>query len=248
MARRLFRVKSTVMALFTPSFLRDHSDEIVRAWEACVEAEARVVSLTGLILRDHIPELLQELAEWMETTNERDAGERMHAASVSHSAHRLEHGFELAQLVDEVRLLRKTLLSLLLSREAKEQHDGGDLGMPVRVTELARLNMGLDFAIAEAVEWFVNERERRLLALANREVELAREIKPDIVLCDIGLPDMDGYEVARQLRGDERLSDLRLVALTGYAQSEDRQRVTQAGFHAHLSKPAAIEELNEILA
>jgi CheY-like chemotaxis protein len=61
-------------------------------------------------------------------------------------------------------------------------------------------------------------------------LELARELHPDVVLCDIGLPDMDGYEVARALRRDGALRATRLVAPSGYALPEDRQRAHDAGF------------------
>jgi CheY-like chemotaxis protein/two-component sensor histidine kinase len=65
-----------------------------------------------------------------------------------------------------------------------------------------------------------------------------REVRPDIVLCDIGLPGMDGYEVARAVRADAGLRDVRLVAVSGYAQAEDRERAARAGFDAHVAKPA----------
>ncbi len=76
----------------------------------------------------------------------------------------------------------------------------------------------------------------------------ARETAPEFVLCDIGLPDVDGYEVARTLRADPGLRQTVLVALSGYAQSEDRKRAAQAGFDAHLPKPAPLEELTRLLA
>jgi signal transduction histidine kinase/ActR/RegA family two-component response regulator len=67
-------------------------------------------------------------------------------------------------------------------------------------------------------------------------VEAAARLQPDVVLVDIGMPGIDGYEVARRLR--ERFAHLRLVALTGYGQSEDRRRARAAGFDEHLVKPA----------
>ena len=76
-------------------------------------------------------------------------------------------------------------------------------------------------------------------------IALARELKPDLILCDIGLPDVDGYEVARTLRRDGPLRLTRLVAVSGYAQPEDRQRSRDAGFDAHIPKPA---DLHEVLA
>ncbi len=79
-------------------------------------------------------------------------------------------------------------------------------------------------------------------------IRMARELKPDVVLCDIGLPDLSGCEVARTLRADESLRATRLIAVTGYAQPEDRQRAMDAGFHAHVGKPAPIEEIAALVS
>jgi PAS domain S-box-containing protein len=76
----------------------------------------------------------------------------------------------------------------------------------------------------------------------------ARAFQPEVVLCDVGLPGMDGYEVARACRSDEALSGLFLVALTGYALPDDRERAQQAGFQRHLAKPPSFEELQQLLA
>jgi CheY-like chemotaxis protein len=76
-------------------------------------------------------------------------------------------------------------------------------------------------------------------------VALAHEMKPDVILCDIGLPDLDGYEVARKLRQDVRSA--RLIALSGYGQPEDKERATQAGFQAHITKPAPLSDLAALL-
>jgi two-component system CheB/CheR fusion protein len=99
---------------------------------------------------------------------------------------------------------------------------------------------------------------KEALALDGHEVEVAHDgpegvekahaIAPEIVLCDIGLPGMDGYEVARALRGDEALDATALVALTGYAQAEDRQKALDAGFDGHLTKPPDLDALERLLA
>lgn len=70
---------------------------------------------------------------------------------------------------------------------------------------------------------------------------------PEIVLLDIGLPGMDGYEVCRQLRAKEATQHLVLIALTGYGSPEDRQQSRQAGFNAHLVKPVDLETLKDLL-
>jgi signal transduction histidine kinase len=79
-------------------------------------------------------------------------------------------------------------------------------------------------------------------------LEAARAYAPEIVLLDIGLPRMNGLEVARRLRQDLGLKDILLVALTGYGQEEDRRRSQEAGFNAHLVKPVDLDELHELLA
>ncbi len=78
-------------------------------------------------------------------------------------------------------------------------------------------------------------------------VETARRFGPDLILCDIGLPEMDGYAVARTLRGDPTLRTTQLVALSGYAAPEDVAKAREAGFDAHLAKPPSLEKLDEIL-
>jgi signal transduction histidine kinase len=78
---------------------------------------------------------------------------------------------------------------------------------------------------------------------ARSGIAMARELKPDVVVCDLGLPDMDGYEIVRTLRRDDRLRSTRFIALSGYAQPEDRRRAAEAGFDEHMSKPADMEVL-----
>jgi PAS domain S-box-containing protein len=79
-------------------------------------------------------------------------------------------------------------------------------------------------------------------------VAAARSLRPDIVLCDIGLPDVDGLEVARAVRGDPALAGARLIALTGYGQAEDVRQAVEAGFVAHLTKPINIDQLLALIA
>jgi len=71
---------------------------------------------------------------------------------------------------------------------------------------------------------------------------------PDAALVDIGLPGIDGYEVARRLRADPATRAIRLIALTGYGLEEDQRRVLEAGFDQHLVKPVAIDLLLDALA
>jgi CheY-like chemotaxis protein len=78
-------------------------------------------------------------------------------------------------------------------------------------------------------------------------LERIREVRPDAAVVDLGLPGIDGYEVARRTRADFG-SDIFLIALSGYGQPEDRKRATDAGFDVHLTKPADIEQLRRALA
>jgi PAS domain S-box-containing protein len=79
-------------------------------------------------------------------------------------------------------------------------------------------------------------------------VAAAMEYRPKIALLDIGLGGMTGYDVARRLRADPSLNGVRLIALTGFGQDDDRRRSMEAGFDAHLVKPVDPDELQKILA
>ena len=74
---------------------------------------------------------------------------------------------------------------------------------------------------------------------------LARTFRPHIILCDIGLPDLDGYEVARALRRDVGLTKACLIAVTGYAQ--DEVRAGEAGFNAYMLKPIDFAVLERLI-
>ena len=78
-------------------------------------------------------------------------------------------------------------------------------------------------------------------------VRIASNRQPGVALVDIGLPGIDGYEVARRLRADARTRGIRLIALTGYGLAEDQRRVLEAGFDLHLVKPVELAALLEQL-
>ena len=81
-----------------------------------------------------------------------------------------------------------------------------------------------------------------------RGVQLAIATQPEVALVDIGLPGIDGYEVARRLRASEQGKGLLLIALTGYGRPEDRLKSMEAGFDAHLVKPVDPDELTSLIA
>jgi len=78
-------------------------------------------------------------------------------------------------------------------------------------------------------------------------VQMARRFRPDLILLDVGLPTMNGYEAARYLREQPETEHVVLVALTGYGQPEDRRRSQEAGFDLHVLKPLGMDSLLEIL-
>ncbi len=96
-----------------------------------------------------------------------------------------------------------------------------------------------------------------LLALSGHRVSVAdngtegiakaRELRPDAIICDIGLPDMSGYEFAKIIRQDTELKNTYLIASSGYAQQEDVERSRVTGFNRHLAKPVSFDTLETIL-
>ncbi|MCE9545619.1 MAG: response regulator [Planctomycetia bacterium] len=106
----------------------------------------------------------------------------------------------------------------------------------------------------QAGSWILG---RLLNLLGSHQIQLAangpsalnqiQQNRPDIVLLDIGMPGMDGYQVAKEIRSQPELDQMLLVAFTGYGQAEDRQRAVDAGFDLHLLKPASLQELKEML-
>jgi CheY-like chemotaxis protein len=109
------------------------------------------------------------------------------------------------------------------------------------------------------VEDSVDAREslRLLLELAGHEVDTAedaassldkvRVFQPDVALIDIGLPGMDGYQLAQALRQSPHARGLRLIALTGYGQVEDQRKALSAGFDLHLTKPVDPDRLQGLI-
>jgi CheY-like chemotaxis protein len=79
-------------------------------------------------------------------------------------------------------------------------------------------------------------------------LELLNDYRPGVIFLDIGMPGMDGYEVARRVRRLPGSESVRLVALTGWGQQEDRRRSAEAGFDHHLVKPVEPKALEDVLA
>jgi CheY-like chemotaxis protein len=89
--------------------------------------------------------------------------------------------------------------------------------------------------------------ETRVVHDGTQALQIAVDFWPDIVLLDIGMPGIDGYEVARRLRAVRQERALRIVAVTGFGQETDRKKSREAGFDMHLVKPVAIDDLAQAL-
>jgi two-component system, chemotaxis family, CheB/CheR fusion protein len=90
--------------------------------------------------------------------------------------------------------------------------------------------------------------EVELATRGEQALALIRSWRPDAILCDIGLPDIDGYTVARTIRANPAFAAIKLVALSGYGQAKDRLRAAEAGFDHHLTKPATIDAVVRAIA
>ncbi len=96
---------------------------------------------------------------------------------------------------------------------------------------------------ARAMQLFLQD-AGHLVEIAHNGVEafvIARNLRPDVVLCDIALPWMDGYAIARTIRQDAQLKNVYLIAISGYAQDEDQQLAKQAGFDEYCVKPVDLK-------
>jgi CheY-like chemotaxis protein len=93
----------------------------------------------------------------------------------------------------------------------------------------------------------VSGHEVRVTYSGQDGLDMAGKYLPEIVLLDIGLPGIDGYEVARRLRQHPDLKKVKLIAVTGYGQDADRLQSQEAGFDYHLVKPVDSQKLEEVL-
>jgi two-component system CheB/CheR fusion protein len=106
----------------------------------------------------------------------------------------------------------------------------------------------VDSAESIALLFELNGHHVRMAHDGPAALEIAHSFHPQVIVLDIGLPGMDGYEVARRLRSEAQMQSVNLIALTGYGQSEDRQRSIAAGFNHHLVKPVDPEVLQTLIA
>jgi signal transduction histidine kinase/integral membrane sensor domain MASE1/CheY-like chemotaxis protein len=102
---------------------------------------------------------------------------------------------------------------------------------------------------AESLAWVLrlSGQDVRVSHDGTAALDAARADRPDVIFLDIGMPGMDGYEVARQMRSDPTLCEAVLIALTGWGQEEDRRRSREAGFDHHMVKPVEPDAVQDLL-
>jgi signal transduction histidine kinase len=126
--------------------------------------------------------------------------------------------------------------------------DPPEVKPPVKRQRILVIDDNPDSAMSEQMLLCLMGHEVAVAYSGRAGIALARQFLPEVVLCDIGLPDMEGYEVARTLRRDEITAKARLFAVTGYGSDEDRQRCADAGFNEVLTKPVDPDDLTRVLA
>jgi CheY-like chemotaxis protein len=92
------------------------------------------------------------------------------------------------------------------------------------------------------------DHEIRVAHTGPEALQVAPDFEPEVILLDIGLPEIDGYEVARRLRQDPRFKGTLMIAVSGYGSNADQQLSREAGFDEHLTKPVDLERLNRLLS
>ena len=139
----------------------------------------------------------------------------------------------------------------LLGEGAREQAEPAATAPSAPQVGLRLLIIDDNEDLAKGLSIYLSERSGHEVRCANTGesgIALAREFKPDAVLLDIGLPDIDGYEVARRLRAEDALEDVPLIGISGFSTSADRKRAKRAGFDRYFVKPIAFDKLNDALA
>jgi CheY-like chemotaxis protein len=139
-------------------------------------------------------------------------------------------------------------LPLAADQKPEEKQEKQELEKPrisIKAGRILVVDDNTDAANMLEIFLSMEDHEVRTAFTGHDAIQAAEEFQPDTVILDIGLPDIDGYEVAKRLR--ERSPDICLIALSGWGQDEDRRRSNEAGFNHHLVKPVNIEELKGFL-
>jgi len=124
----------------------------------------------------------------------------------------------------------------------------GALAMPGQPRRVLLIEDNIDACTSMRDALEINGHQVEVAYDGRRALEVAQNFQPEVVFCDIGLPGMNGYAVAKAFRAQEALRDIYLIALSGYARPEDVIKATQAGFNKHLAKPPPIELIEQVIA
>jgi signal transduction histidine kinase/ActR/RegA family two-component response regulator len=134
------------------------------------------------------------------------------------------------------------------NEESRPSRENDTTGLAPLRRRILAVDDSADAADSLALLLRVQGHDVRVAYEGTTALRIATEFQPDVVLLDIGLPRLDGYEVGRRLREQAGGDHFLLVALTGYGQDEDRQRSAAAGFDAHLVKPVDLATLGQLLS
>jgi signal transduction histidine kinase/ActR/RegA family two-component response regulator len=144
---------------------------------------------------------------------------------------------------------RGTELTVLLPlAAAPEQSEPAVERAPIPARRVLLIEDNRDVADSLADVLMLAGHEVQIAANGQEALALARTSLPEVVLCDLGLPGMDGYAVAKAFRGEKTLEGVYLVAISGYARPEDIRHALEAGFDLHVAKPIKLEQLDQVLA
>jgi signal transduction histidine kinase/ActR/RegA family two-component response regulator len=139
-------------------------------------------------------------------------------------------------------------LPAMAERRLPPRTDSEDIATEAPCRRILLVDDNVDAAESLALLLSTHQNDVRTVHDGPTALETARAFQPDIIFLDIGLPGMDGYEVARRIRDDKGIQQPLLVALTGYGREEDLRRAEHAGFEAHVVKPAKLAALQRLLA
>ena len=203
------------------------------------------------ISADHLPRIFQLFAQ-VETASDRSQGGlgiglslvrglvEMHGGTIEARSGGPGRGSELIVRLPQA---KPELLSQSQAEEPARQKTSAKPKYRILVVDDNRLS-----AQSTAVALSLMGHELATALDGIEAIELARKFRPEVILMDIGLPEMNGHEIARRIRQQPRGKNILLIAVTGYGQEEDRRRSLEAGFDHHLVKPLNFAELKNKLS
>ena len=161
------------------------------------------------------------------------------------------HGGSVDVRSDGVDSGTEVILDLPIEQSARSAADDSNAAAPAAAARSLRILVADDNEDGREMMRYFLESEGHTVATAGdgpSALAAVEEFRPEVAVLDIGMPGLNGYEVAEQIRHANRHQSLTLVALSGLGQEEDKRRSTEAGFDVHFTKPVDIPALNKLLA